>query len=197
MNASSALVPSSLGDEATGDLALIADAKEQTAMPTTPRRVEPGPGQESVWDYPRPPRLEDSTRHIELRFNGRTIAETRRAKRVLETSHPPVYYIPLDDIVPGVLTPTDRRSFCEWKGAASYYTLTVGDRTEEDVAWTYRDPSPAFAPIKDYVAFYPGRLDQALVDGEPVQAQPGDFYGGWITADIVGPFKGGAGTWGW
>lgn len=161
------------------------------------QRIEPGPGQESVWDYPRPPRLEDSSKHIQVVFNDVVIADTHRAKRVLETSHPPVYYIPLEDVQQQYLTRTPRSSFCEWKGQAAYYTLTVGDRTEENVAWFYPKPTAAFAGIKDCVAFYPSRMDACYVDGEQVMPQPGDFYGGWITTDIVGPFKGSAGTWGW
>lgn len=161
------------------------------------KRIEPGPGQESVWDYPRPPRLEDSTKHIQVIFNGVVIADTRNAKRVLETSHPPTYYIPPEDVHMEYLTPTSHRSFCEWKGAASYYTLTVGDKTLENVAWYYANPVPAFASLKNYLAIYPGKMEACYVDGEKVQTQEGDFYGGWITSDIVGPFKGGTGTWGW
>lgn len=160
-------------------------------------RIEPGPGQESVWDYPRPPRLEDSSKHIQITFNGVTLADTHQAKRVLETSHPPVYYIPPTDIQMEYLQLTRRSTFCEWKGSAGYYTVTVCDRTEENVAWFYANPTPRFADLKDYVAFYPSRMDVCTLDGEVVQAQSGDFYGGWITPDIVGPFKGGAGTWGW
>ena len=162
-----------------------------------PARIEPGPGQESVWDYPRPPRLEDSPKHVQIQFNGVTIADTHRAKRVLETSHPPVYYIPLEDIQTQYLQPTSRSTFCEWKGSAQYYTVQVGDRTAENAAWFYPDPTPAFAGIQNYVAFYPSRMEACYVDGEQVQAQPGDFYGGWITHEIVGPFKGSMGTWGW
>ncbi len=160
-------------------------------------RIEPAPGQESVWDYPRPPRLEDSARHIQIVFNGVTIADTRRAKRVLETSHPPVYYIPLADVAAQYLAATPKGSFCEWKGQAGYYSIRVGDRSVENAAWFYPHPTPAFAPIKDYVAFYPSKMDACLVDGETGRAQPGDFYGGWITSDIVGPFKGDPGTMGW
>ena len=160
-------------------------------------RTEPGPGQESVWDYPRPPRLEDSARRIRVVLGGVTIADTVRAKRVLETSHPPVYYIPPADIAIAHLTPTSRSSFCEFKGTARYYTVAAGDRTERDAAWYYPNPSRDFASLKGYVAFYPGRMDACFVDDERVQAQPGDFYGGWITGEIVGPFKGGAGTTGW
>jgi uncharacterized protein (DUF427 family) len=160
-------------------------------------RIVPGPGQESVWDYPRPPRLEDSAKHIQIMFNDVVIADTHRAKRVLETSHPPVYYIPPDDIRQDCLTRTARSTYCEWKGQAAYYTVTVGDRSAENVAWYYPNPTSAFATLKDYVAFYPSQMQACFVDGEQVQPQPGDFYGGWITSDIVGPFKGSAGTWGW
>lgn len=160
-------------------------------------RIEPGPGQESVWDYPRPPRLEDSPKHIQITFNGVILADTHQAKRVLETSHPPVYYLPPTDIQMEYLQLTRRSTFCEWKGSAGYYTVTVRDRTEENVGWFYANPTPRFADLKDYVAFYPSRMDVCTVDGEVVQAQAGDFYGGWITSDIVGPFKGGTGTWGW
>lgn len=160
-------------------------------------RIEPGPGQESVWDYPRPPRLEASDKHIQVEFNGVMLADTHRAKRVLETSHPPVYYVPLEDMKQEYLQQTQRSTFCEWKGSASYYTIRVGDRNAENAAWFYPNPTPAFAGIQNYVAVYPSRMDACYVDGEKVQAQPGDFYGGWITKDIVGPFKGGMGTWGW
>lgn len=155
------------------------------------------PGQESVWDYPRPPRAELSTKHIQVTFNGELIADTRRAFRVIETSHPPVYYIPLDDIKREFLTRTERTTFCEYKGAAAYYTVKVGSKVAKDAAWYYPDPARGYADMRNYVAFYPGRMDACTVDGEQVQAQAGDFYGGWITKDIVGPFKGGAGTVGW
>lgn len=161
------------------------------------QRIEPQEGQESVWDYPRPPHLEPSDKLIQVIFNGVTIAETRRAFRVLETSHPPVYYLPPDDIKMEHLTRTNRSTFCEWKGQAAYYTVSVGDKTVTDAAWFYAQPTSVFAPIKNHVAFYPSLMDACYVDGERVQAQDGDFYGGWITRNIVGPFKGGAGTWGW
>ncbi len=160
-------------------------------------RIIPGPGQESVWDYPRPPRLEDSSKHIQVIFNGVAIADTHRAKRVLETSHPPVYYIPLEDVRQDCLELTPRSSYCEWKGQAAYYTVKVGDQEAQNVAWFYPEPTPNFADIQNYVAFYPSRMEACYIDGEKVQAQPGDFYGGWITNDIVGPFKGSVGTWGW
>jgi len=158
---------------------------------------KPGPGQESVWEYPRPPRAEPTGKHVRVVFNGQTIADTHQAIRVLETSHPPVYYIPARDVQMDALTATSRHTFCEFKGSASYWTLTVGDRRLENVAWSYPNPSPGFEAIQDYIAFYPGKMDACYVDDERVQAQEGDFYGGWITSDIVGPFKGGAGTWGW
>ena len=160
-------------------------------------RIEPGPGQESVWDYPRPPRVEDSPRLIRVEFGGKVIAESRRARRVLETSHPPVYYLPPEDVATAFLLPSPRSTFCEWKGQASYHTLVVEGRRAVDAAWSYPDPTPAFAALRGYVAFFPGKVDACFVDGERVRAQEGDFYGGWRTADIVGPFKGGPGTWGW
>ncbi|MEB3336219.1 MAG: DUF427 domain-containing protein [Leptolyngbyaceae bacterium] len=152
---------------------------------------------ESVWDYPRPPRLEDCSKPIQVVFNQIVIADTHHAKRVLETSHPPVYYIPPEDIKQEYLQRMPRTSWCEWKGQAGYYTIAVGDRQALNAAWFYPNPTDAFLPIKDHVAFYAHLMDACYVDGEQVQPQPGDFYGGWITRDIVGPFKGGPGTWGW
>jgi uncharacterized protein (DUF427 family) len=162
-----------------------------------PSRVRPGPGQESVWDYPRPPRVEKTARHIAVIFGGVTIADTRAARRVLETSHPPVYYIPQQDIRMKHLTRAAGTSFCEWKGLAVYYTVLAGGNKAERAAWSYPDPTPAFAVIKDHLAFYPGLMDACYVDGELVKPQPGGFYGGWITGDIAGPFKGEPGTEGW
>lgn len=160
-------------------------------------RTPPGLGQESVWDYPRPPRVEASAGHVQVIFGGAVIADTRRAQRVLETSHPPVYYIPRDDVRMEHLAASARGSYCEFKGQASYFTLRHGERTEAAAAWSYEDPDPAFEAIRNHIAFYPSRMDECRVDGERVTAQPGDFYGGWITPNIVGPFKGGAGTLGW
>lgn len=161
------------------------------------RRIDPGPGQESVWDYPRPPALEDSDKHVQIELGGVVIVDTGRAKRVLETSHPPVYYIQADDIREGTLQLVCRRTFCEWKGQARYFAVSGGAQTQHDAAWSYAEPTPEFAEIKDYVAFYPSRMDRCLIDGKQVRSQPGDFYGGWITDDIVGPFKGDPGTMGW
>lgn len=162
-----------------------------------PLRIEPGPGQESAWDYPRPPALEAVDAHLVVVLGGVTIADTRRAYRVLETSHPPNYYLPPDDVRPDALVPADGSSFCEWKGRARYYSVRGGDRVEEHAAWSYDAPSPRFVPITGYVAFYPGRMDACFVDDERVVPQAGGFYGGWITSRVVGPFKGGPGTQGW
>jgi uncharacterized protein (DUF427 family) len=130
-------------------------------------------------------------------LGDRVIAESARAKRVLETSHPPVYYLPLEDVATGVLAPTSRTTVCEFKGAARYYTVHGGGRVEENAAWSYPLPSPGFEALADHVAFYPNRMDECTIDGERVRAQAGDFYGGWITSDIGGPFKGAPGTSGW
>ncbi|HKK76080.1 MAG TPA: DUF427 domain-containing protein [Saprospiraceae bacterium] len=162
------------------------------------KRIPPKPGQESVWDYPRPPKLEQVSAHLRVVFNGEIIADTNRGYRVLETSHPPVYYLPPEDVRMDFLTEVpQRKSFCEWKGQAAYFDLQVGDRERKAAAWIYRDPSPAFAPIDGYLAFYASKVDACYVGDEQVQAQEGDFYGGWITSKIVGPFKGGQGTFGW
>jgi uncharacterized protein (DUF427 family) len=160
-------------------------------------RVRPGPGQESVWDYPRPPRLERSGRRVAVDLGGVRIVDTTLALRVLETSHPPVYYVPLADFTAVELTPTDRTSMCEFKGRARYWTLAAGGRVARDAAWSYPQPVPAFAALADHLAVYPSRMDACWVDGEQVQAQAGDFYGGWITSHVVGPFKGAPGTWRW
>ena len=161
------------------------------------RRIEPGPGQESVWDYPRPPKLEPVSKVIRVEFGGEVVAETSAAWRVLETSHPPVYYVPQDDVRAEFLVRSSRSSFCEWKGLASYHSLRVSDKTSTDAAWSYPEPTPRFLPIRGFLAFYPSRVDACFVGDERVQSQPGDFYGGWITESVVGPFKGGAGSMGW
>lgn len=162
-----------------------------------PKRTPPKAGQESVWDYPRPPRLEASSKHLSVVFAGVTVAETRRALRVLETSHPPVYYFPPEDVQQGILEATSRTTVCEFKGRASYWSLNVGGRRSDAAAWSYPHPAKGFETLAGYLAFYPGRVDSCWVDGERVEEQAGDFYGGWITGDISGPFKGEPGTWGW
>lgn len=161
------------------------------------RRVEPGPGQESVWDYPRPPRVEPSPRLVRIVWAGVEVVSSRRSLRVLETSHPPVHYVPLEDIVPGLLEPSRTTSFCEYKGRASYFDLARNDQRSVDAAWTYEHPAPGYESLARAVAFYPDRVDACFLDGERVVAQPGGFYGGWITSDVVGPFKGPPGTRGW
>ncbi|MFN0072126.1 MAG: DUF427 domain-containing protein [Chloroflexota bacterium] len=161
------------------------------------RRIEPGPGQESVWDYPRPPRVEPSQRRVRIVFNGKTIVDSMRALRVLETSGPPVYYVPPEDVALDTLIPADHRTWCEWKGMADHYTLRVDGRESLRAAWSYPTTTPGYEALTGYFAFYPGRVDECLLDDEPVQPQPGDYYGGWITRDIVGPFKGGPGTDWW
>lgn len=155
------------------------------------------PGQESVWDYPRPPRLELSDKHIQVFFNGELLADSRQTKRVLETSHPPVYYIPAEDVRMAYLTPAGGGSWCEWKGKAAYYHVAVGEKMAEKAAWAYPRTTPGFKAMENHVAFYAWAMERCLVDGELVQPQPGNFYGGWITSDIVGPFKGSPGTMGW
>ncbi len=168
---------------------------------TRPRPDPIGPGQESVWDYPRPPRLEPVASRLTVVLGGETIAETTSGYRVLETSHPPNYYFPPTDVVPGALERATGASFCEWKGRAHYYTVRGGRGDARAVAtegaWGYDQPSEAFRAIAGYVAFYASRMDACFVDGEQVEPQPGGFYGGWITADVVGPFKGGPGSRGW
>lgn len=165
-----------------------------------PRGVEPllpGPGQESVWDYPRPPRVEPSSSRIVVEIGGRLLVDTVRAVRLLETSHPPSWYLPLADCDPTMLVASARRTWCEFKGEASYFDVVAGDRRERDAAWTYERPAPGFEPLTGLIALYPGRMDRCTVDGEVVRPQQGGFYGGWITADVVGPFKGGPGSAGW
>ena len=164
---------------------------------TRPTPIEPNPGQESVWDYPRPPRLERTNKHIQVVFNEVAVADSHSSWRVLETSHAPVYYLPPGDIQMDYLIPSEGGSWCEWKGQAAYYTIEIGNRTAERIAWTYPRPTTSFRTIKDHIAFYAWAMDQCLVDDELVRPQPGKFYGGWITNDIVGPFKGEVGTSGW
>ena len=162
------------------------------------RREEPAPGQESVWDYPRPPRVEPSGELVRVELGGVVVAESRRALRVLETSHPPTYYLPVADFVRGSLVDAGPgTTWCEFKGTATYLDVVGGARRVPRAAWTYPEPSPGFEVLRDHVALYPGRMDLVTVDGERVRPQEGGFYGGWITARVVGPFKGAAGTGGW
>ncbi|GAA0583514.1 DUF427 domain-containing protein [Paractinoplanes ferrugineus] len=153
---------------------------------------------ESVWDYPRPPRLERTDARVTITHAGQLIADSDHCWRVLETSHPPVYYVPRADLADGVLQPGAGRSLCEFKGVAGYWDVVVaGAPRVERAGWSYERPTPGFAEIAGAVAFYPSRVDECRVAGELVRAQEGDFYGGWITDGITGPFKGGPGTMGW
>lgn len=160
-------------------------------------RIEPRPGQESVWDYPRPPRVEPTSERIVVRLGVEVIAETTSAIRVLETSHPPAYYLPRAAFVPGSLTPAEGASWCEFKGRAGYLDVHGGGVTAPSAAWFYPTPSPGFEALEGLVSLYPGRMDACEVDGETVVPQEGGFYGGWITSRVVGPFKGAPGTTGW
>jgi len=162
-----------------------------------PPRIAPDPGQESVWDYPRPPRLEPCARHLEVYFNGMRIADTTKGYRVLETSHPPVYYFPPEDVQAASLRLVGRGSSCEWKGEASYYTVRVGDQEAASAAWCY--PGRRGSSRSSRITWPSMRAVWrfCLVDGERVRPQPGGFYGGWVTDDVVGPFKGEPGTEGW
>jgi uncharacterized protein (DUF427 family) len=159
-----------------------------------------GPGQESVWDYPRPPRLERTSSEIVVVLGDEEIARTTPdlpALRVLETSHPPTYYLPIDDFRPGALRAADGASWCEWKGHARYYDVLGGDRVAPRAAWTYPEPTAGFRPLAGAVAVMAAQMDRCTVDGEEVSPQPGGFYGGWITSRVAGPFKGVPGTRHW
>ena len=152
---------------------------------------------ENVWDYPRPPAIVPSVERVTVELGGRVVAEATTSYRICETSHPPTYYLPVDSFADGVLRPIDGSTWCEWKGAASYFDVVTYERTIAAGAWTYLDPSPQYADLLHHVAIYPGKVDRCTVDEEVVQAQEGDFYGGWITSRVTGPFKGAPGTMGW
>ena len=160
-------------------------------------KIKPKSGQESVWDYPRPPVLVDCHKTIKVIFAGQLIAESSNTKRVLETSHPPTFYIPPEDVRVDLLQPISNTSFCEWKGMARYYDIVVDSKTASAASWCYPEPTRRFESMRNYLAFYPHMMDACFVGDEKVQSQAGGFYGGWITSDIVGPFKGEPGTMGW
>ncbi len=162
-----------------------------------PRPDPVGPGQESVWGYPRPPIAEPCAARILIEHRGMSVADTCASIRTLETSHPPSYYIPPADIAAGALRRAEGSSFCEWKGVAVYWDVLVGDQVLPRIGWSYPDPSRRFVALRDHVAFYAGPFDRCSVDGETVIPQPGDFYGGWITSALAGPFKGVPGSRGW
>ena len=152
---------------------------------------------ESVWDYPRPPPLEPDTRRIVVEFDTHTLADSTSTFRVLETSHPPVFYIPAKDVATELLVRSPSTTYCEFKGHATYWSVRSERPEAENCAWSYPSPNAAFAQITNHYAFYPSRMDACTVDGEIVISQSGDFYGGWITSEISGPFKGAPGTLGW
>jgi uncharacterized protein (DUF427 family) len=167
-----------------------------TGRDRPPFATPPGPGQESVWDYPRPPRVQADAREVVIVFAGTEVARSRRALRVLETASPPTFYLPAADLRPGCLVPHAGHSYCEWKGRASYWSLAVGDRSLPRAAWSYPQPAPGFEALLDHVGFYPAGL-ACTVGDVPVQPQPGRYYAGWVTPEIVGPFKGEPGSEGW
>lgn len=162
-----------------------------------PKPIPPKDNQRSVWDFPRPPILETETRPVKIILGGTVIAETNDAKKALETTHPPVYYIPLGDIREDALTMVPQTSFCEFKGTANYFDVTANGITKKKAAWSYLAPVPRFANITKHVAFYAHMMDACFVGDEQAQPQPGNFYGGWVTSDVVGPFKGIPGSMGW
>jgi uncharacterized protein (DUF427 family) len=174
------------------------DAVAAGTRPGPSERVVPGPGQESVWDYPRPPRVEAVSERLRVIVDGEVLAETTRGLRVLETAGAPVYYFPPGDVRIDRLEVSPHRSVCEWKGDATYRSYVgPGGRRIENIAWSYAAPLPGYEAIRDHLAFYGGRVDEAWVGDERATPQPGNFYGGWVTSRIVGPIKGGPGTFGW
>ena len=175
-----------------GELTGAADTR-----PGPVERVVPGPGQESVWDYPRPPRIEAVPERLRVIVDGEVLADTTRGFRVLETAGAPVYYFPPEDVRMERLTPSPHQSVCEWKGDASYHRYAAGERIIDNVAWSYPDPKPGYEALRDHLAFYAGRVDEAWVGDERATPQPGRFYGGWVTSKIVGPIKGEPGSAGW
>ena len=161
------------------------------------RRIEPKDGQESVWDYPRPPRMEACHKHLRVIFNGVEIINSHTSYRILETSHPPTYYISPDDVQMAYFQEINQSSLCEWKGRASYYDISVNGKTAKGAAWFYQQPSAPYQAMMGYVALYANLMEACYVNDERVDAQAGGFYGGWITSDVVGPFKGAPNTLGW
>ena len=166
-------------------------------MVTSVERVQPGPGQRSVWDFPRPPAIEQWHEQVVVRLGGSVVAETTEAWVVLETSHPPTYYLPPEAWVAGALREAAGSSLCEWKGRAHYLDVVAGDVVAPGAGWSYPQPVARYAALRDHVAVYPAAVEGCTVDGVPVEPQPGGFYGGWITPRVVGPFKGSPGTLHW
>ena len=182
----------------TDDPHAVGRARWRSFSRGRPRDVpRPGPGQESVWDYPRPPRLEPVAARVRVELAGELLADTTRCLRVCETASPATYYLPAEDVRRDLLEPSTRTSFCEWKGAARYWSARVGARFVPDVAWSYPRPDPPFEALAGHFAFFAGRVDACYVDDDLVTPQPGGFYGGWVTPNVLGPFKGEPGTEGW
>ena len=177
--------------------------RPRTQPPGGRAATPPGPGQESVWDYPRPPAVDRTDRRVVVRLGVTVVADTRRALRVRETSHPPAFYLPVEDVAHGALVPVDDApTWCEYKGRATYLDVVGVDAdgaplVVRHAAWTYPEPTRRYAALRGHVALYPGRMSACTVDGEVVRPQAGGFYGGWVTDDVVGPFKGELGTRGW
>lgn len=171
--------------------------RDHQAVSGWPQPDPVGPGQESVWDYPRPPRLEPEPRRLRIVHRGVTVADTVRGLRTLETSHPPTYYFPPEDVAAALLQPAGGGSFCEWKGRAAYWDVVIGGERLARVGWSYPEPTGGFASLAGYLAFYCAPFDQCLVGDEAARPQPGGFYGGWITSWLAGPFKGGPGSQFW
>ena len=167
-------------------------------MQNKPQKIiAAGPDQESVWDYPRPPLIEAVSERIRVELTGHVVADSTRALRVLETASPPTYYVPPEDVDQAVLLHSPRRSYCEWKGEATYWSLRVTGQRSPDAAWSYHAPSSPYEALRDFISFYPSRVSACWVGDSRVKPQPGGFYGGWITPNIVGPFKGEPGTEHW
>lgn len=165
---------------------------EEMSKIKVPRR-----GQESVWNYPRPPKLERIHKQMRVEFGGMVLAETTQGFRLLETGIPPVYYFPSTDVRIAYLMLSPRQTVCEWKGIARYWSIKIGKRVALDAAWSYPYPREEYEAIGNFLAFYPGKVDACYVGKQKVMAQPGEFYGGWITPKILGPFKGEPGTEFW
>ena len=158
---------------------------------------EPGSGRESVWDFPRPPRIEPEPRRVRVEHGGVVIAESRAALRVLETAGAPAFYLPVADVDEALLAANFEESFCEWKGRARHFDVRVSGAPALDAAWSYPDPCPEFESLRDWLAFHPGRLDGCWLGDVRAAPQPGGYYGGWVTPDLAGPIKGGPGTGSW
>jgi uncharacterized protein (DUF427 family) len=174
------------------------EAAKWQALGRRPQRIDtPRPGQQSVWDFPRPPALQRVLDRVTVEFAGQVIADTARAVRVCETASPPTYYVPDTDVRMDLLRPAGGASFCEWKGTATYQSLVVSDQTAPRCAWFYPSPTDEYRELAGMIAFYPRRVDRCTVGDLEVRPQPGEFYAGWVTPDLVGPFKGEPGSEGW